>query len=109
MKTLLIAMVGLVCVVGMVGMSSPSGVDASAAATNFVGGTIKSIDWAGLKVTIQIDRGKTESLPVASIDLMKGLTEGDHVSVEVELDEMGKVLKVVKIIPDGKDAPEPKG
>jgi hypothetical protein len=35
--------------------------------------------------------------------------EGDHVSVEVELDEMGKVLKVVKIISDGRVAPEPKG
>lgn len=106
MKTVLIAMVGLALVVCM-GM--PSSADVSASTTNFVGGTIKNIDWTGLKVTIQTDRGKTESLPVASADLMKGLTEGDHVSVEVELDEMGKVLKVVKIVPDGKVAPEPKG
>lgn len=106
MKTLLIAMVGLALVVGM---GSPSSADASAATTDFVGGTIKGIDWAGLKVTIQADRGKTESLSVASADLMKGLAEGEHVSVEVELDEMGKVLKVVKIIPDGRAAPEPKG
>lgn len=106
MKMLLIAMVGLVFVVGM---GIPSSADVSASTTNFVGGTIKGLDWTGLMVTIQTDRGKTESLSVASADLMKGLTEGDHVSVEVELDETGKVFRVVRIIPDGKAAPEPKG
>lgn len=106
MKTLLVAMVGLALVVGM---GIPSSADASAATTNFVGGTIKGIDMAGLKVTLQTDLGKTESLPVANADLMNGLMEGDHVSVEVELDEMGKVLKVVKIIPDARVAPETKG
>ncbi|MFM8552742.1 MAG: hypothetical protein ACKOCD_10630 [Nitrospiraceae bacterium] len=106
MNTILIAMVGLALVMGM---GIPSNADASMSTSNFVGGTITGIDLAGLKVTIKTDHGKTESLSVASADLMKGLAEGDHVSVEVELDEMGKVLKAVRIISEGKAAPEPKG
>jgi len=47
------------------------------------------------------------SLPVANAEVIKGLTKGDRVSLE--LDVQGRVMKIVKTAPDLKIAPEPKG
>ena len=72
----------------------------------FVGGTIEEVDPAGLRITIQTDMGKKVSFPVSNAEVIRGLTKGDQVSVE--LDEQGKVLKIVKNNSAPKSAPEPK-
>ncbi|HKW86627.1 MAG TPA: hypothetical protein VJM82_06135 [Nitrospiraceae bacterium] len=77
------------------------------AVTTFIGSTIEEIDSAGLKVTVKTDQGESLSLSVANAEVMKGLTKGDRVSLE--LDVQGRVRKIVKIAPDLKIAPEPKG
>ena len=80
----------------------------------FMGGTIEEVDLAGLRITIQTEMGKKESFPVSSAAVMQGLTKGDLVNVE--LDEQGKALTIVKSdfaprpVPEApKPAPEPKG
>jgi phage baseplate assembly protein gpV len=70
----------------------------------FMGGTIEEVDLAGLRITIQTEMGKKESFPVSSAAVMQGLTKGDQVNVE--LDEQGKVLKIVKNDFAPKPAPE---
>ncbi len=72
----------------------------------FMGGTIEEVDPAGLKITIQTDMGKKVSFPVSNAEVIRGLTKGDQVSIE--LDEQGKVLKVVKNNSAPKPAPEPR-
>src|SRR5712691_8444186 len=72
----------------------------------FMGGTIEDVDPAGLKITITTDMGKKVSFPVSNPEVIRGLTKGDQVSVE--LDEQGKVLKVVKNNSAPKPAPEPR-
>ena len=107
MKTLVITLFSLALVMGLVITSSqaasPNQTDPTL--TKFVGGTIEEIDPAGLQVTIQTELGKMESLPLADAAVIKGLTKGDRVSVE--MDEQGKVMKIVKLAPDRKGAPEP--
>lgn len=73
----------------------------------FMGGTIEEIDHAALRITLQTEMGKKESFPVTSMEVIQGLMKGDQVSVE--LDEQGKVLKVVKNNSLPKPAPEPRG
>lgn len=73
----------------------------------FIGGTVETIDHAGLKITILTDMGKLQSLPIDSPDVIKGLAKGDRVSVE--LDEQGNVMKIVKTGAEQKTAPEPRG
>jgi len=77
------------------------------ATTTFIGSTIEEIDLAGLKITIQTSEGNRHSMPVANAEIMKGLIKGDRVSLELDL--QGRVVKIVKIVPDLKIAPEPKG
>jgi len=66
---------------------------------------IEEIDPSGLRVTIQTEFGKKESFPVGDAAVLMGLTKGDRISAE--MDEQGKVLKIVKLAPDRKGAPEP--
>jgi len=61
---------------------------------------------AVLRVTVQTEQGKKESLPVADASLLQGLSKGDRVSIE--MDEQGRVTTIVKTIPDKKSAPEPR-
>lgn len=72
----------------------------------FVGGTVEKIDLVGLRLTVQTDLGKSEALPVANAGVIKDLYKGDRVSVE--LDDQGRVIKIVKTTPDP-DAPKTKG
>jgi Cu/Ag efflux protein CusF len=110
--------VGLLLVVGMVvpaiqAEMTPLPNQENASLVKFMGGTIESVDPAGLKVTIQTEKGKTESFPVSDAAVIQGLAKGDRVSVE--LDEQGKVLTIVKNdfapapTPTPAPAPEPKG
>lgn len=103
MKTLLVMMVSLLLVMGI---AMPSSYGAPVAPDQFIGGTIEEINLAGLSVTILADLGKKESLPVVSADMIKGLAKDDYVSVE--LDEQGRVFRIVKTTPDVKNEPEPK-
>ena len=107
MKTLVVTLFSLVLVMGLVITSgqaaSPDQINPTL--TKFVGGTIEEIDPAGLQVTIQTEQGKKESFSVGDAALLMGLTKGDRVSAE--MDEQGKVLKIVKLTPDRKGAPAP--
>ena len=110
MKTLVVTLFSLALVMGVMGMAVTSGQAVSPdptglTLTKFVGGTIEEIDHTGLRVTIQTEMGQKESLPVADAEVIKGLTKGDRVSVE--MDEQGKVMKIVKLAPDRSGAPEP--
>jgi hypothetical protein len=104
MKPFVFAMVSLLLLLGVTFSPSQGTLVAS---TTFIGSTIEAIDLAGLKVSIKTDQGESLSLPVANAEVMKGLTKGDRVSLE--LDVQGRVMKIVKIAPDLKIAPEPKG
>jgi hypothetical protein len=103
MKTLFTMIFGLSLIVGMFPSLSQG---ASSTVERFIGGTIEGIDSAGLQLTIQTDQGQKESLKVANAEVMKRVTKGDRVSVE--LDEQGRVMKIVKIPSDPVSAPEPK-
>lgn len=73
----------------------------------FMGGTIEEIDRSALTITLQTEMGKKESFPVTNAEVVQGLTKGDQVSLE--LDDQGKVLKIVKNNSIPQPAPEPKG
>ena len=114
----LIAGIGLLLVVGLAVpaiQAEPAPLPPSnTALVTSMGGTIEEVDQAGLRITIQTEMGKKESLSVSSAEVIQGLTKGDLVSIE--LDEQGKVLKIVKddfapkAAPEApKPAPEPKG
>ena len=95
----LIVGVGLLLVVGMVvpviqAETAPLPAQGNPTLIKFMGGTIEEVDSAGLRITIQTDMGKKESFPVSSAEAIRGLAKGDQ--VRVELDEQGKVLKIVK-------------
>ena len=114
MKTLglVIAMVALLMLAGPMGLPSSSEA-APAPSDKFMGGTIRHLDPAGLKVILQTDThvGETEALSVVltvvSADVLQGLRTGDH--VHLELNDQGKVQKMVKTAPAFKEAPEPRG
>ncbi len=105
MKILVVTLFSLALVMGLVVTSSQAASPNQANPTlaKFVGGTIEEIDPAALRVTIQTEQGKKESFPVGDAALLMGLTKGDRVSAE--MDEQGKVLKIVKLAPDTKGAP----
>jgi len=113
MKTLVIALFGGLLVVGMVitpGLAAPlSLLEPLAFAKSSTGGMIESVDPAELKVTILTDVGQKESLPVTNVAVLVGVTPGDRVNCE--MNEDGKVKKIIKTtpIPKGFPAPEPKG
>ncbi|MGH7205014.1 MAG: hypothetical protein ACREI2_02265 [Nitrospiraceae bacterium] len=104
MKPCVFTMVSLLLFLGVT--FSPSQ-GALVASTAFIGSTIEEIDLAGLKVTIKTDQGESLSLSVTNAEVMKGLTKGDRVSLE--LDVQGRVMKIVKTAPNLKIAPDPKG
>lgn len=104
MKTFINTMGSLLFLLGVTFSPSQATLVAS---TTFIGSTIEEIDLAGMKITIKTDQGESLSLSVASAEVMKGLTKGDRVSLE--LDVQGRVMKIVKTAPDLKIAPEPKG
>jgi hypothetical protein len=101
MKTMVITLFSVLLVVGVVNMPSH--------AAKSLGGTIELVDPASLTITIMTDTGQTASLPVVNESLLAGLAHGDRVFCE--MNEDGKVTKIVKAtpIPNGFPAPEPKG
>jgi hypothetical protein len=108
MKTLIVMLVSVLALVGTglsIGQADP-GVMPDIA-PRFVAGTIQAIDPAGLNIIVQTDQGKSEMLPVANADAVKGIVKGDAVSVE--LDDKGTVVKIVKTTTDQKKSSEPKG
>jgi hypothetical protein len=107
MKTLMVMIVSVLALVGTglsVGQADPGLMPD--VAPKFIAGTIQAIDPAGLNIIVQTDQGKSEMLPVASADAVKGLAKGD--SVNVELDNKGTVVKIVKTTTDSKKSSEPK-
>ncbi len=115
MKTLVIALCSVLLVGGVVitpSQAGPLGLWEVVFAKSSMGGTIESVDPAGLTVTILTDVGQKESLPVANASVLVGLTQGDRVFCEMcEMNEDGNVAKIVKTtpIPNGSPAPEPRG
>jgi len=112
MKTLVLALFSLLFVVGLgitpSQISSPS-LGGAAFAKPAIGGTIESIDPAGLRVTIMTDSGQKESFPITKVSVLVGVIEGER--VWCEMNEDGKVTKIVKAtpVPEGSPATEPKG
>lgn len=112
MKTLVIVLLSSLLVAGMVvtpSQAGPLGLEDLIFAKSSIGGTVESVDPAGLMVTILTDFGQKESLPVTKESVLEGLIKGDRVFCE--MNEEGKVAKIFKAtpIPNGSSAPEPKG
>lgn len=106
MKTFAMTMISVVIFIGAVG---PISLSELLAATTLIGSTVESIDSTGLKITVQTAGGDGDklSMPVVSPEVMKGVTVGEHVSLE--LDVQGRVVKIIKIAPAPKEeeVPEP--
>jgi hypothetical protein len=112
MKALVIALLSVLLMAGVIIMPShagPLGLTEMLFAKSSIGGTVESVDPAGLKITILTDMGQKESLPVIDASVLAGLSQGERVFCE--MNEDGKVAKIVKATPIPKDfpAPEPKG
>jgi hypothetical protein len=93
----LVVMVSLILILGgawSVGFQSMH-VDVASAASTFTNSTVESIDPNGANLTIRTHDGNAWTLPVSSVELIKELHKGDHVSLE--LDVKGQVVKIVKI------------
>lgn len=63
-------------------------------ATSFTNTTIESIS-PGVNVTIRQPDGTAWTLPVSNTELTNGLSKGDRVSLELDIN--GQVTKIVKI------------
>ena len=102
MKMLVVTLFGLVVVLGpLIAPGRAISLNPTdLTLVKFVGGTIEEMDPAGLRVTIQTERGKKETFPIADASMLMGLTKGDRVSAET--DDQGKVLKIVKLAPNMK-------
>ena len=112
MKTLVVTLFSLLLVLGMAvtpSQAAPLGSGEPLLAKDSLNGTIADVDRTGLQVTILTDLGQKESLPVTKVSVLVGLTQGDRVNCEMNDD--GKITKIVKTapIPKGSPAPEPKG
>ena len=107
MKPIIVTIAGLLFLVGVTISAGQADPVIPGTAPQFLGGTIQAVDPGGLNIILQTDQGKTELLPVANADAVKGLTKGDRVSVE--LDEKGAARKISKMSPESKNSPESKG
>ncbi|TKS63119.1 MAG: hypothetical protein EWM73_01774 [Nitrospira sp.] len=105
MKAFAVTMISVLIFVGTVG---PIALSELLAATTLTGSTVESIDSIGLTITVQTaGDGDKLSMPVVGPDVMKGVTVGEHVSLE--LDMQGRVVKIIKLAPAPKEeeAPDP--
>jgi len=106
MNLITTVMISAVCFVGATVF--PACHDQAVAATTLTGSIVEAIDSTGLSITVKTAGGKeTLSMPVASPEIMKGVTVGDQVSLELDL--QGRVVKIVKLSPASKKAPETQG
>lgn len=105
MKTFAITTISVLIFIGAVGQISLSEL---LAATTLTGSTVESIDSTGLNITVQTAGDKDKlSMPVVSPEVMQGVTVGEHVSLE--LDVQGRVVKIIKLapVPKEEEVPEP--
>lgn len=105
MKTFVMTMVSVLIFIGAVG---PINFSELLAATTVTGSTVESIDSTGLSITVQTPGdGDKLSMPVVSPEVMKGVTVGEHVSLELDVE--GRVVKIIKHAPAPKEeeVPEP--
>ncbi|MGH7256579.1 MAG: hypothetical protein ACREI3_12485 [Nitrospirales bacterium] len=61
----------------------------------FVSGTIERIDPQGPTLTLRTNNGQMKTWPLENTNALDGLAKGDLVNVE--LDEEGRVLNIVKV------------
>jgi hypothetical protein len=105
MKKFVLTMISVLFLVGAVVSISHAEM---LVATTLTGSTVEAIDSTGLNITVKTaGSGDRLSMPVASPEVMKGVMVGDRISLELDLD--GKVVKILKIGPTPKEAPEPRG
>ena len=105
MKTFTMTVLSALIFIGAVGLISISEL---LAATMLTGITVESIDSTGLNIKVQTaGDGDKLSMPVVSPEVMKGVTVGEHVSRE--LDVQGRVVKIIKLapVPKEEEVPEP--
>jgi hypothetical protein len=105
MKTVAIAIISAVALIGTL-VSAAHG--QMMAETTLTGSTIEAVDSTGLNITVKTAGGGDKlSLPVVSPEIMKGVTVGDRVALELDLD--GRVVKILILTPTSKESPEPRG
>ena len=105
MKTVAIAIISAVALIGTL-VSAAHG--QMMAETTLTGSTIEAVDSTGLNITVKTAGGGDKlSLPVANPEIMKGVTVGDRVTLELDLE--GRVVKILKLTPTSKESPEPRG
>jgi hypothetical protein len=105
MKTFAITMISVLIFIGAV---NPFSLSELLAATTLKSSTVESIDSTGLNITVQTaGDGDKLSMPVVSPEVMKRVTVGEHVSLE--LDVQGRVVKIIKLapVPKEEEVPEP--
>jgi hypothetical protein len=74
-------------------LSLTSGKDTLAA--GLLGGTVVAIDLEAKEVVLQMPEGHTTAFSIAQAELLKDVKVGDRVSIE--LDQNGKIVKLVKL------------
>ncbi len=105
MKTVAITIISVVALIGTLVSAAPGQLMVD---TTLTGSTIEAVDSTGLNITVKPAGGGDKlSLPVVSPEIMKGVTVGDRVTLELDLD--GKVVKILKLSPGSKESPEPRG
>jgi hypothetical protein len=89
-KTFAIMIVCALCLVGTTILTSE-------AATTFIGSTILGIDQTQRTITFQTREGQSWTLPVADPNILKKeqITNGEQVSIEIDLDE--RITKIIKL------------
>ncbi len=105
MKTVAVAVISTICLIGALNSTAHAQMMVE---TTLTGSTIETVDSTGLNITVKpAGGGDRLSLPVVSPEIMKGITVGDRVTLELDLD--GKVVKILKFSPSFKESPEPRG
>lgn len=105
MKTVVIAIISAFALIGTL-VSAAHG--QLMAETTLTGSIIETVDSTGLNITVKTaGAGDKMSFPVVSPEIMKGVTVGDRVTLELDLD--GRVVKILKLTPTSTESPEPRG
>jgi hypothetical protein len=80
---------------GLVALSTgPSVAQQVAQAENVVSGVVASVDPSSLMIIMKTRFGRAQAFPVSSVELLKGITQGD--AITVELDAQGVARRVTK-------------
>ena len=105
MKSFPMTIISVLILIGAVGLVR---LGELLAATTLTDSKVESIDSTGLTITVQTARdGDKLSIPVVSPEVVAGVTAGEQVSLE--LDVQGRVVKILKLAPAPQDeeAPDP--